>query len=181
MIVLTTDPSLTAFGYAVVQDDGVAPVILEVGCLKTIAYPQRKKGKPKPPMLKSEWETLRLKEIGDKLREVCISHGVNLALYEDPAGSKNFNAIRALSEVKGLCIGLFTGLQLPFQAIRAKEVKKNLTSDIDADKEQVAAVVEHYFPDIYDSFKEAGFTTKVQRESVYDALGVYCSWNLSQS
>lgn len=180
MIILTTDPSLTAFGYAIIehnQEDECK--ILRVGCIQTAAYPRPKKGKPRPAMLKSEWENLRLRAICDTLRQECVSFNVNRALYEDPAGSKDFNAIRALGEIKGLCIGFFSGMGIPFEGIRAKTVKKALTSNIDADKEQVEAVVINTFPEIEDLFALSGITTKVKREAIFDAVGVYCTWTLT--
>jgi len=186
MIILATDPSLTAFGYAVIKAEGSEWDLITVGCIQTKARVKAKRRKVTvdkagtkvimpavpAPYLSSDWECMRLKVIADKLNELCDTHKVEAVIFEDPAGSKSAFASRALAEVKGLVIGFCIGANLPYTPVRAKVVKDKLTSNKNAEKDEIRTVVDCHFPEFEGLV--AG-KTKVEKEAASDACGVFLS------
>lgn len=158
MIVLALDPSFTEFGGSIV--DTSTNIVLDSFVIQT--------KKIVGPV--SESDTRRLNFISSRLHEKCRKYGVEEIWSEAIVGSKSASAAKALCFCKGLLIGLAQGAQLPLKFCSAKNAKKALTGDSNAEKDVVKAAV----------IKELGETAekvlngpKYAQEAVGDSLAVY--------
>lgn len=93
LITLTNDPSITAWGWAVLTINGT---ILESGCIKT--EPKSKKLR----IRKGDDTTRRVREINKELLAAIKKHKVNFIISELPHGSQSASA--------AIMIGLVTGI-----------------------------------------------------------------------
>ena len=82
-VILTNDPSITAWGWAVVNAKGR---VLETGCIKTA--PEQKKRR----IRKSDDTTRRASAIIQKLLSLIKKYNVEYLLSERPHGSQNASA-----------------------------------------------------------------------------------------
>lgn len=125
MRLLCLDPSLRAFGWAVI--DTTQNDILACGCI------QSKKGL----VANAEADIIDLAFIAKELKSVIKSWACKKILFESAVGSKSSRANQSLSYVKGLVItaAVFSGLE--YTAVTAKSVKLKLTGNADASKDEI--------------------------------------------
>lgn len=132
MSVLCLDPSLRAFGWSVIDSDDV----IDCGCIVT---KKAKEGKI------SDSDTESLKHIATALKDILTKHSCTRIIFENPVGSKSSRANQSLSFVKGLVVSACVFHGCEFEAITAKSVKKVLTDDSDATKDQILEKVKENF------------------------------------
>ena len=81
--ILTNDPSMTAWGWAVLGYDGK---IIETGCIKTVTEGKKRR------IRKSDETSQRICEINTILLRLIKRYNVNYILTESPHGSQNASA-----------------------------------------------------------------------------------------
>ena len=172
MRVLAADPSLTAYGWAVIDTSSPTPKLVACGCIQTAPEKLKSGMKKKDLQSKTDYDTVRAEAIASGLKKAITDHNVTEVVFENPAGSKNANAAAALKMVKGITIGVCAGAGVPSRGIRARQVKGLLsdTSDTNAAKSEIMAKVR-------EAFEEFDVLTnkwpKVRLEAASDAVGVY--------
>lgn len=155
---LALDPSLTCYGWSIINTD--TNTIIDYGCIRT----KKDTGKV------SVSDTNRIIEIASTLVEKINQHNVFAAMFEDPAGSKSSTANKALSLVKGVTIGVLISKGIPFEQIRARDAKHTLCGSYDATKEEMFNKVCNSFPDFKDEMNKK---PKYLLEAVSDSISVY--------
>jgi len=160
--VLVLDPSLRASGWAVIDEK--LNKVVDCGYIKT-----KPLGKPV-----HETDVTTLDEIGTELVRLIKLYKPTQIIFENPVGSRSARSGQALALVKGLVIGISMGAKIPYEWVTAKEAKKALTKDRNAEKEDVFKVV-------CKSFK--GFKTKTKlfnnekRLAASDAVATYLAFH----
>ena len=155
--ILALDPSLTAFGWAVVADG--KPV--QVGCIKTLPS-NMKRG-----IRTGDDRCRRITEICDKLWYLKSYYEPELIVSEQPHGSQS-----AISAVMiGICLGMiqtFADLSaLPLEWYLEGECKKSLLGKRSATKQEIIDAILTKYPSL--ELPEA----KYQQEAICDAMAVY--------
>ena len=168
MIILTCDPSLTAFGWAVVEYDPASGYInlLDGGCIETKAVNKT----TQPKVLKTEWDNHRALEIADVLVKKTVQYMVTDIIFENSAGSKSALAISALALVKGVILGIVATTGLPVKFVNPKAIKKKVGGASSTSKTLVMGIVSTKIPKF---ITLATGMTKAKREAISDALAVF--------
>lgn len=155
--IIACDPSLTAFGYVVLQNNK----IVAKGCIKTA--PSAKKLR----IRKGDDRVRRFTEIANKLVRVCKKYKVACVLAELPHGSQNANAAISLGGVTGVIVGVFNTLKIPIEWYSEGDSKISLLGKKNASKkETIDKCIE-----IFDSSWVVN--TKYKDEAVADSLSIY--------
>lgn len=156
MSTLCLDPSLRAFGWAVIEGDD----FVDGGCLVT----KRTSGS----LNTSDIEDLVT--LTTDLKNIIVKYNCNKVRFEVSVGSKSSRANQTLSYVKALVVTLCTLLEVEFEFIQAKSVKKTLVGDNSATKQQILEEVSKKFK----SFdKKTSNLPKFKLYAVSDAAAVY--------
>ena len=157
LIILTNDPSITAWGYAVLDAQSN---VLTAGCIKT--EPQYKKRR----IRKGDDTVRRVSEINQRLLKVIRHYKVSYILTELPHGSQNASAAVMIGIVTGVVQTLSDALELGVEWYSEMDAKKCLLGKNSATKREVLnAIVEKY---------DAPWKgVKYKDEAVADALAVH--------
>jgi Holliday junction resolvasome RuvABC endonuclease subunit len=156
LTVLTNDPSMTAWGYAVIKND----LILETGCIKTA--PENKKKR----IRKSDDTVRRVSEINKKLIELIDTHKVDFIVSEAPHGSQNASAATMIGMVAGMLQTLADVLKIPIEWYSEMDSKKFVLGKKAATKtEMVNAITKLY--------NVPWKKIKYHDEAVADSIAVY--------
>jgi crossover junction endodeoxyribonuclease RuvC len=166
--ILALDPSLRAFGWAVVEVTKKGKTLKGCGCIQTDTI---------KASLKTDSDTARLATIASVLQEVILKYKPELIVFENPVGSKSSRANQALSFVKGLVISAAIFSKLPYYTIRAKTAKKGTTGETNADKGQVMETVIVEFPE-FEVLTDKW--SKVKKYAASDAAAVFLGWKLDE-
>ena len=155
--ILTNDPSLTGWGYAVVTISGR---VLETGCIKTEPNSKKKN------LRKTDDRARRISEINKELLGVIKKYRVNFIVSEIPHGSQSAVSAVMIGIVAGMVQTLADTLDLPMEGYSEGEVKKYMLGKRAAMKsEMIDAVCKKL------DWEPTG--TKYKDEAVADALGVF--------
>lgn len=161
MKVLTNDPSVTAWGWAVVQLAGGRSRILDSGCIKTESEHKKRR------IRKSDDTTRRLDIISKVLVEVNEKHGIDWVLSEAPHGSQSSSAAMMIGAVAGIASMYSTALGLPIEWYSEGDCKKHLSGKRSLTKEDTINLI----AEIYGEKWKTGI--KYKDEAVADALAVF--------
>jgi Holliday junction resolvasome RuvABC endonuclease subunit len=156
--ILTNDPSITAWGWAVLNVRGE---ILNCGCIKTA--PEQKKRR----IRKSDDTGRRATEIIQKLINIIQAHNVKYLLSESPHGSQNASAAVMIGMVTGIIYTLSECLAIPLETYSEGDSKKNALGKLSAAKNEMIERMSELFSEDWKT------GTKYIDEAVADALGVY--------
>lgn len=157
MRVLTNDPSMTAWGWAVVDELGN---VVGCGCVKTA--PEQKKRR----IRKSDDTGRRATEIIQQLRQVIREYSINIILSESPHGSQNASAAVMIGMVSGIIHTLSECLGIPLETYSEQDAKKALLHKKSATKDEtIEEIKKHYV------VKWKG--VKYMDEAIADALAVH--------
>jgi Holliday junction resolvasome RuvABC endonuclease subunit len=154
---LLLDPSLTCFGWAVVQGG----VVVDAGCIQTTPT----KG---VPVYKDEIR--RAHSILMQLELVIDKWHPGYCLREEFIGSQSSTACRALSLIKGGVLGLLFARDLESMGIHAAWSKKAATGNPKAEKDEMVQAVREQVPGADQWLTK---TTKAQREGIADAIALW--------
>ena len=160
-IVFTSDPSLTAFGWAILNTKSMT--IIDGGCIKT------KKSSDKRA-LKSIDLGVRGLIICKKLHEVALAYPIKRITYEIPVGAKSYQAATSLALVHGIMLYFCAIVDVPFTRVAAKYAKVNIAGESTATKDQVYEGCISKISNLEEFLKGK---TKEERYAVADAVAVY--------
>jgi Holliday junction resolvasome RuvABC endonuclease subunit len=156
LIILTNDPSMTAWGWAVVKDDEV----LDCCCIKTI--PEHKKLRTRV----ADDRIRRANEIVTALRKIIKQYNVNFIISELPHGSQNAQAAVMIGMVAGIIVAVAECMDIPFEGYSEQDAKKAVLSKRSATKEDMI--------DAISALYDIDWTeTKYVDEAVADAMAIY--------
>jgi len=126
LIVLGIDPGLTITGYGIVQSDGDKIFCIKHGIIKT---------KPKETLAQ------RLKYIGDSIEEIVSENNIDFAVCESLFLGKNVKSIILMAHARGIIFGMISKRDIPVYEFSPREIKRSLTGNGNAAKEQVKYMV----------------------------------------
>lgn len=160
MKVLSLDPSLRAFGWAIIEKKS----IIACGCIIT----ENDKSK-----LETDSDTSNLEYIASELKTVIKTYKPKEIVFENPIGSRSSRGNQALSFVKGLVVSaaIFSGIKLV--SISAKATKKKITGDQHATKDLIKSDVIKNFPEF--EILTKGWS-KVRTYAASDAVAVFIGY-----
>lgn len=156
LTILTNDPSLTAWGWAVIRDNK----ILNTGCIKTA--PEQKKRR----IRKGDDNTRRVSEIVKELLDLIKIYGVNYILSELPHGSQNASAAVMIGMTIGIIQTIADSKDLPVEWYSEGDAKKCLLGKRSSTKDEtIEAITDNY------NIKFTGI--KYKDEAIADAMAIY--------
>jgi len=161
MIILTNDPSIGGWGWAVIKLSSMGTEIIESGCIKTESEAKKRR------IRKSDDLIRRLDEINHTLLEVIEKHKVEWFLCEAPHGSQNAAGAKMIGAVTGVMSALAASLEIPVEWYSEGDAKKHLLNKRSASKQETIDCIIKEYGD--------GWVTNVKYkdEAVADALAVY--------
>ena len=156
--VLTNDPSLTAWGWAVLNQNGE---IISADCIKTA--PEHKKRRIRV----GDDNIRRISEINQRLREIFKSYNIGLILSELPHGSQNASAAKMIGMVAAICQTISDWEKIPIEWYSEGDAKKAATGRISVPKQAMINRMSMIYPD-------APWTRiKYKDEAIADALAIH--------
>lgn len=156
LVILTNDPSFTAWGFAVLR----GKEILEAGCIKTA--PEQKKRRIRA----SDDRTRRTAEIVQHLLELIKAYDVSYILSESPHGSQNANAAIMIGITTGVTTAIAECLGIPIEYYSEQDAKKAVLGKKAATKEDMIEAIDKLYEVDWRSVKYID-------EAVADALAVH--------
>jgi len=155
--ILTNDPSMTAWGWAVLTPEGK---VIETGCIKTA--PEQKKRR----IRKGDDTVRRVSEINTQLLDVIDKYNVALIISELPHGSQNASAAVMIGMVTGIVQTMGDCLDIAVEFYSEGDSKKCLLGKLSATKDETKVAIGK----LYDiPFTGIGY----KDEAVADAIAVF--------
>lgn len=158
--VLACDPSLTGWGWAVINWDGT---VVDTGMIKT--EPLHKKQRIRV----GDDFARRIKEIVHVLFTNIVKHKINYMVCELPHGSQNAAAAKMVGAVPSIMETMAITLDIGLEWYSEADGKKAVLGSTKGSKDEMVYAIKKLFPDVY--FKEVG--AKAINEAVADALACY--------
>lgn len=161
MIILTNDPSMTAWGWAVIELSKDSEEILEYGCIKTEPTPKKKR------IRKSDDRIRRLNEITKELIRIHKKYDIDWILSEAPHGSQSAVAAIMIGATTGLLCSFALSWEIPIEWYSEGDSKKFLTGKRSVSKSDMIDIIKGHYG--------SGWIEKVKYkdEAVADALAVF--------
>jgi Holliday junction resolvasome RuvABC endonuclease subunit len=155
--ILTNDPSFTAWGWAVLDNDAN---IIDCGCIKTA--PEQKKRRIRT----SDDRTRRTVEITQELLRLIRKYNIKYILTEAPHGSQNASAAVMIGITTGVLTAISECLEIPLESYNEQDSKKCLLGKKAATKQETLDAIEKLY--------DVPFTGIAYRdEAIADAIAVY--------
>lgn len=155
--ILANDPSICAWGYSVLDQNGN---VLEIGCIKT------ESGGKKMRIRKGDDSIRRIKEITTRLLTVIKKHDIEYIVSELPHGSQSASAAVMIGVCMGIMQTLADTLDIGIEWFSEGDSKKNALGKLSAEKkEMITAMSKQY------QVKWTG--TKYIDEAVADSLAIH--------
>lgn len=148
MIVLGLEPSLTAYGWSIVDVSTSPSKVLAVGCVRTKPMPKKKRH-----LYQTDQDAIRLNTIAATLAKLVVglppeslgffekkpeSLRIDHIVCEAPAGAQHATTAKALGQTLGLTIGVCAALGRHIRFVQAHEIKMKIGGALHATKEEVA-------------------------------------------
>jgi Holliday junction resolvasome RuvABC endonuclease subunit len=165
-LVLANDPSMTAWGWVVI--DPTENTVVDCGTIKTETIGKKMR------IRKGDDRVRRIQEINVALRNVLDKYNVSLIVSELPHGSQ--------SAVAAIMIGVTTGIMqtigachgIPVEWFSEGDAKMAIAQKRTVEKDEMVTIVAGFYPDV----KWTG--VKWRDQAVADALAVYyVAWRQS--
>lgn len=154
--IICFDPSLTAFGYSVLNGNN----ILEAGCIKT--KPVDKKLR----IRKGDDKIRRLIEINQVLKRVIKDHKIAYIISELPHGSQSAPAAIALGMITGIIQAMADFLDIGIEWYSEGDAKKALFGRLSASKQETIDKIDKLY-------KVNWFNTQYKDEAIADSLAIH--------
>ncbi|RLD22412.1 MAG: crossover junction endodeoxyribonuclease RuvC [Bacteroidetes bacterium] len=126
--ILGVDPGTTVLGYSIIEIHGDQIQLLDIGIIKLDT--------------KSDHQT-RLKEIFLQLQEVIETYLPHVMAIEAPFFGKNVQSMLKLGRAQGVAMAAAMTMGLEIAEYSPKKIKKAVTGNGNAAKEQVASMLTH--------------------------------------
>jgi len=156
-LILTNDPSFTAWGYVVLTPEGV---IVDQGCIKT--EPEHKK----KHIYVADDRVRRAREIVKTLLDIIRKYDIKLIISELPHGSQNAQAAVMIGAVMALLVAVAECLNIPAEFYNESDAKKTLLNKKSASKEEVIDAIDKIYNVKWSD-------TKYFNEAIADALAIH--------
>lgn len=170
MIILGLDPSLRAYGWAIVDRPDVGKSqVLKCGCICT------EKDAHKKHVYAADQMQERIERLADGLTHALLATeqlaggGFARVVAEAPSGSQNSSAAAALGHVAGMTIGVLHSKEHHLVRVQPHEVKLAVGGAKGASKDAVAAAVRLRCNSFAHQLEGC---TAAEREAIYDAIAV---------
>lgn len=160
--VLTNDPSLTAWGWAVLDSSGR---VLQSGCIKT--QPEQKKRR----IRKGDDTMRRINEINTVLKKIVEGYQVNYILAELPHGSQNASAARMIGMVGGMLQTISDWNDIAIEWYSEADAKKAALGKISATKQEMIDAMNEKYGGYAGQAWQTGI--KYKDEAIADALAIH--------
>lgn len=146
-IILGVDPGTRIMGYGLISVDGNAIKIIQYGVLRLDKYTTHE---------------LKLKKIFERMTQLIEEYLPDEMAIEAPFYGENVQSMLKLGRAQGVAIAAALSREVPIVEYLPKKVKQSVTGNGNANKEQVAYMLEKLF------------NTKLERQfyDATDALGV---------
>jgi Holliday junction resolvasome RuvABC endonuclease subunit len=151
------DPSLTAFGWAVLLDG----VVLEAGCIQT------KPSSKKLRIRKGDDKTRRISEVNLTLMSLIKSHNICYLLAELPHGSQSATAASALAIVTTIIQCLSDFYEIGIEWYSEQDSKKCVLGKKEAAKIEMINAISKHYPSV--KWNEI----KYKDEAIADAIAIH--------
>ena len=155
--ILTNDPSMTAWGWAVVSPDGI---VYATGGIKT--EPSTKKLN----IRKGDARVRRVKELNYKLLSLIKDYDIDFILSELPHGSQNASAAVMIGMVAGIMQTLSDCFDLGIEWFSEGDCKKAISGKRSLTKGEMIELINGYY-------KIDWTGIKWKDEAVADAMAVF--------
>ena len=124
--IIGIDPGTNILGYAVIEIEKKEYKILDMGVLKLTKFPDH---------------TTKLKEIFLQIQEIIEAYLPNQMAIEAPFFGKNVQSMLKLGRAQGVSMAAAMTMGLNIEEYSPKSIKKSITGNGNATKEQVAAML----------------------------------------
>jgi len=161
-VVLTCDPSFTAWGWAVLQGN----LVIEHGCIQT--KPEAKKRR----IREGDDRVRRTSELIKALLDVIDNHKITFIVSELPHGSQNAKAAVTMGVVLAVVQTLSDALEIPVEWYSEADAKKAVVGRISASKREIQDAIDQLY-EVKWQFKPNGKPLEYYNEAVADALAIY--------
>jgi len=158
--ILTNDPSMTGWGWVVVNSKTHS--VVHCGCIKT------KKENKIRRIRKGDDDVRRVSEINNVLLNVIRDYNVKMILTELPHGSQNASGATMMGRVQGIMQTISDCLNIPIEWYSEGDAKKCLLGRQSASKKEIIdAIAVRY------DMSRAYSRIKYKDEAVADAMAIY--------
>jgi Holliday junction resolvasome RuvABC endonuclease subunit len=155
--ILTHDPSMTAWGWAVVSFDGK---VIDTGCIKTTPDSKKKN------LRKGDDRIRRVSDIINQLTKVVEKYNCMFMVSEQPHGSQSAVAAVMIGLTLGMLQSMALCKQIPIEWYSEGDVKRELFHRQSVAKKEMQEYIRQNMDVVLDG---PGY----KDEAVADALGVY--------
>ena len=155
--ILTNDPSLTAWGWAVVDSNNF---VQKVGCIKTSSENKVRR------IRKGDDTVRRVSEINYELLKIIRENNVNMILSELPHGSQNASSAVMMGIVTGIVQTIADVLGLPIEWYSEADAKKCLIGRRSVSKSETVRAITFEYTVPWKN-------VKYHDEAVADAIAIY--------
>lgn len=160
--ILTCDPSLTAWGWAVLEGN----LVRDHGCIKTDPEAKKRKIREGDDMVR------RTRDIIQALVRVINKHNVTYIVTELPHGSQNSRGAIMIGIVMGIMESMNTLRNIPVEYYSEADAKKAVVGRISATKKQIIEAVDELY-EVKWQYKTNGKPLEYYNEAVADSLAIY--------
>lgn len=162
MIVLTNDPSLTAWGYVVINyQGGDVKNILDSGCIKTESRKKKLRIRAGDDLVR------RIKELVHVLLDMIDTYAVDVIISELPHGSQNYSAAVMIGACAGVVVTLGRSRGIPVEWYNEADAKECVLRKRSASKKEMLETIKALYRDV----PWTGIEYK--DEAVADALAIF--------
>jgi crossover junction endodeoxyribonuclease RuvC len=127
-IILGIDPGTNIMGYGLIVDDGKAMKLISMGVLKLSKY---------------SGHALKLKKIFERTLALVEEYKPDELAIEAPFYGKNVQSMLKLGRAQGVAMAAALYRDIPIFEYTPLQIKKSITGNGNASKEQVAAMLEN--------------------------------------
>lgn len=160
--VLTNDPSMVAWGWAILNIDGV---VVDCGAIKTTPSPK------KLNVRKGDDRIRRIKELNLELMRIMDKYQPSLILSEQPHGSQSASAALMIGITAGVMQTISDTYHTPIEWYMESEAKKAVSGKRSVGKDEMVVIIQGRYAA---SFQQNWWKqTKWENQAIADALAVY--------
>lgn len=156
LTILTNDPSITAWGWAVIRDNKV----LAAGCIQTSSQQKARR------IRKGDDTVRRVSEINTELLQIIHKYSVNYLLSELPHGSQSASAAVMIGICTGVMQTISDALGIGIEWYSEADAKKAISGSRSVSKQAMIEAVKK-------KYDVSWVSAKFRNEAIADAVAVY--------